>query len=129
MPCASGPTRDRRVDRGSNLRLRQLLRQIGQQQVEFSLFLVDQVRAAGPTELLDRVPALLDQLVDDREHGRVVGYDAFIHFLLLDRRLQQADRTQASRILGAHRTFHVLGDAVLETGVRSHFRLRSRLLT
>jgi hypothetical protein len=84
------------------------------QHLHFRDFLVGQVLAAGFLERLDAVLALLEHLVDDGDHGRVIQLDAFIHFLLLHGGRQQPDGAQALRVLGAHGGLHVFGDLFFE---------------
>ena len=94
-----------------NLFGRQTRGQIGLQHDDLGCFLVGQILARGLLERLHAVLALLDQLVDDPDHGRVVQLDALVHFLLLHGGHQQADRAEALGVLGAHGGLHVFGDA------------------
>jgi len=105
---------DERSDFGGDLVGAEARRQIAFEHLQLGLFLVDQILAAAGRELLDRVLALLDELVDDRDHCAVVEDDALVDLALLDRSKQAANGEQARRVLGAHGHLHVFGDAVLE---------------
>ena len=74
LPMACGPGRPTSAMAASMMATTSasdsLLRQVAEQQVEFGLFLVDEIVAAGLGELLDRILALLDQLLDDRRARR-----------------------------------------------------------
>jgi hypothetical protein len=67
---------------------------------------------------LERILALLDQLVDDGDDGRVVQHHALIDLFLLEGGQQQADGAQALAVLGAHGGLHVFGDLVFEADIR-----------
>jgi len=73
-----------------------------------------EVLALAGLELRHRVLALLDHLVDDREHVGVRHLLALVDLTLLDGREQQADRRQPRGILRAHGVLHVVLDAGLE---------------
>ena len=83
---------DERGDLGGDLVGAEPLRQIAFEHLQLGLLLVDQVLAAAGRELLDRVLALLDELVDDRDDRGVVEDDALVDLALLDRGEQAADR-------------------------------------
>ena len=53
--------------------------------------------ARAGLELRDRIAALLDHLLDHRDHVGVGELHALVDFALLDRREQQAERRQAMR--------------------------------
>ena len=79
------------LDQGVDLGLGELGGQVGLQQRDLGLFLVGEVGAAALLELDDRFLALLDHLLEDRDHLRVVERDALVDFTLLDRGLHHAD--------------------------------------
>ncbi len=94
----------------------QLLRQVGGQHAELEFLGLDEVGARRLFVLRDRLAALLDHLLEDRDHVGVAELDALVDFLLLDRREDEADGRQARRILGAHRRLHVFADLLLKGG-------------
>ncbi len=77
-------------------------------------FLRDEVGAIAGLELGDRFAALLDHLVDDREHLGVVELDALVDFALLDAGLEHADAGEAIFLARPHRRLHVFRDARLQ---------------
>lgn len=89
-------------------------RQVAGQQFDLRGFLRDQVRAVAGLELGDGLAALLDHLLDDREHLGVVELDAFVDFALLDAGLEHADAGQAIFLARSHRRLHVFRDAGLQ---------------
>jgi hypothetical protein len=106
---------------GGDLLGRQSLRQIGLEYHDLGGFLVGKVDTAALAEGRDRIPALLDQLVDDADDSRIVEHDALVDFALLHRRHQQADGGQAGAVARAHGGLHVVRDAVLQRDVRGHW--------
>ncbi len=109
-----------RRDLGVDLRCAQALRQVGLRARELGALFLDQVEAVAGAELRDRVLALLDQLVDDRDHIRVGQDDALVDLALFQRGEQAADREQPRRVFGAHRGLHVFRDPVFD---EAHSRL------
>ena len=106
---------------GGDLRDAETLRQIALEHPEFGRFLGDEVGPAAGLELRDRVLALLDQPIDDRDHRGIVEHDALVDLALLDGGEQAADREQAVGVARAHREFHVVGDAILQGHVRARW--------
>ncbi len=88
--------------------------QVGGEDGDLGGFLRHQVRAVAGLELGDGFLALLDHLVDDREHLGVVELDALVDLALLDAGLEHADAGEAVFLARPHRRLHVFGDAGLE---------------
>ena len=101
LPMPAGPRRrSRRSPRRSPRRSRpRSAAAAGSRQHASSSALLhgDQVLALAGLELRDRVAALLDHLVDDREHVGVGQLLALVDLALLDRGQQQADRSTGAR--------------------------------
>src|SRR5436309_11688882 len=108
----------------SNLRVRELLRQVAREKIQLEGFAVDEVFAVGRLELRNGVAALLDHLLDDRYDLGVGKVLPLVHFALLDRGEQQAYGRQPLRLSCLHRELHVLGDL----GFKRHARAGLRTL-
>ena len=77
-------------------------------------FLRHEVGAVAGLELRDGFLALLDHLVDDREHLGVVERDPLVDLALLDAGLEHADAGEAVFLARPHRRLHVFRDAGLQ---------------
>src|SRR3546814_4229126 len=73
----------------------QLGRQVAPDHADLGALDRGQVLAAGLLVLVDRVLALLDHLVEHRDHLGVVELDAFVDFLLLDRSEEHTSELQS----------------------------------
>ena len=83
---ASGATIGYRLlDNGIDFRFGKRLRQVPLKHAYFKLFDIGQVIAAGCLVLGDGIATLLEHLFYRFDHLRVVHFDTFIHFPLLDR--------------------------------------------
>ena len=101
------------VDDAADFLFAHLSGEIGFEHIDFRLFLGREVFASAGTVLLNGVAALLDHLCDDLHHDRVVGFDSFIHFTLLDRGKEQTNRAQTRGFVRTHRRLHIFADSVL----------------
>jgi len=111
---------DRCSNRSTQFIFAHLDREVRRKHGDFCALLRHQIGAPAGLELADRILALLDQLLDDREHDGVAGLDAFVDFALLDGRQQHPDGGETLGIASAHRRLHVLGDPVLQSHVPRH---------
>src|ERR1700733_10746548 len=101
-------------DEGVDLGVAELGGQVGLEQLDLRRFLVDQVLAVARLELHQGFLALLDHFLEDGDHLGIVQADALIHFALLDGCGDHADDAQPLLLAGAHRGFHVIGDALFQ---------------
>jgi hypothetical protein len=76
--------------------------EIGFDNREFLGFLVDEISAVAPCELVDRLFALLDERLQQLDGLGFVQGANFFRFLVLDRGLDAAEDTQAELVLCAH---------------------------
>ncbi len=74
----------------------------------------------APAALIDSAGllALLDHLVEDREHLGVIERDALVDLALLDGGAEHADAAQAILLAGTHGCLHVLCDFFLQGHVQ-----------
>ena len=70
--------------RASTSAFGQLRGLVGLQDRQLGVFLRHQIGATAGLELHDGFLALLDHLLDDREHLHIVEHDALVDFTLLD---------------------------------------------